>query len=157
MAFRYHLNRRIDNRIAKDMKSVLRTLSNTAAITHRSQYIHNPLKQEYELSEISQLKAKMNNDDVVGMLHHHWAMCNNYYPVERQDLQHALLTLLCAGISARPGTIIESGRYYDENDVLKYKDIKVHLVRNPQDPSRKMVVMLITFRLIKGYRNCGSP
>lgn len=58
------------------------------------------------------------------MLHYHWIVCTDYYPVERQRLQHTLLILLFASTSARPGTIIEGGGYYDENDALKYKDIK---------------------------------
>jgi Protein of unknown function (DUF3435) len=97
------------------------------------------LKHDYELSEISRFKATMNNDDVLAVLHHHWTVCTDYYPVERQWLQHALLILLCAGTSARPGTLIEGGGYYDENDALKYKDIKAHLVRDPDNPSRTMV------------------
>jgi hypothetical protein len=55
------------------------------------------------------------------VLHHHWTVYTEYY---RQRLQHALLILLCAGTSARPGILIEGGGYYDENDALKYKDIK---------------------------------
>ncbi|MCJ1478742.1 hypothetical protein MMC13_007426 [Lambiella insularis] len=111
-------------------------------------HIHSHLKEEHELSEISQFRATMNNDD---------AICTDYYPTERQRLQHALLILLCAGTSARPGTLIEGGGYYDENDALRYGDIKTHVVRNPEDPARKSVVMLITLRLMKGYRNRGAP
>jgi len=95
----------------------------TTGINHPSQRLlpSGKAKEEYELSEISQFRATMNNDDVLAVLHHHWAVCNDYYPVERQRLQHALLILLCAGTSARTGTIIEGGGYYDKNDALKYK------------------------------------
>jgi Protein of unknown function (DUF3435) len=120
------------------------------------QHIHSHLKEEYELSEISQFRATMNNDDVLAILHHHWAMCKDYYPTERQRLQHALLILLCAGTSARPGTLVEGGGYYDENDALTYGDIKTHVVKDPDSPERKSVVMLITLRLMKGYRNRGA-
>jgi hypothetical protein len=85
----------------------------------------------------------MNNDDVLAVLRYHWTVCTGYYPIERQRLQHVLLILLYAGTSARPGILIEGGGYYDENDALKYKDIKVHLVRDPDNPSRTIVVMLI--------------
>ena len=99
----------------------------------------------------------MNNDDVLAVLYHHWAVCRDYYPTERQRLQHALLILLCAGTSARPGTVIEGGGYYDTGDALTYGDIKAHVAKDPDNPARKSVVMLITLRLMKGYRNRGAP
>ena len=80
----------------------------------------------------------MNNDDVLGVLYHHWAVCRDYYPTERQRLQHALLILLCAGTSARPGTVIEGGGYYDSGDALTYGDIKAHVAEDPDNPARKV-------------------
>ena len=106
---------------------------------------------------MNQFRATMNENDLLGVLHHHWAWCDDYYPVERQRVQHALLILLIAGTSARPGTIIEGGGYYDTNDALKYKDLKLYLARDPENPSRKSLLLLVTLRLMKGYRNRGNP
>jgi Protein of unknown function (DUF3435) len=99
----------------------------------------------------------MNNDGVLVIPYHYWAVCNDYYPTGRQRLQHALLILFCVSTSARPDTLIESGGYCDENDALKYRDIKAHLTRDPETLGRKIVVILITLRLIKGYPNRRPP
>jgi hypothetical protein len=106
---------------------------------------------------MTKFKATMNNDDVLDILYHHWAVCVDHYPTERQRLQHALLMLLCAGTSARGGTIVEASGYHGSNEALQYRDIAVHLVPHPEDAKRVMVVMLITFRLYKGKRNAGAP
>ena len=65
----------------------------------------------------------------------------------------------CYATAARPGTIIEGGGYRQENesDSLKYKDIRLHLVKDPRNPTRRRLLMLIRLRLMKGYRNRGSP
>jgi hypothetical protein len=99
----------------------------------------------------------MDNDDVLAILYHYWTICRDDYPTERQRLQHALLILLCAGTSARPGTSVEDGGYYDENNALKYGDIKTRVVKDPEKAERKSVVMLITLRLMKGYRSRRTP
>jgi len=123
------------------------------------QYINSELRELFGLDELNGIKSTMNTDDFVGVLHFHWIMCNDWYPTERDRLQHALLDLLCYATSARPGTIIEGGGYRDENDSdsLKYKDIRLHLVKDPRNPARRRLLMLIKFRLMKGYRNRGSP
>jgi hypothetical protein len=76
----------------------------------------------------------MNNNDVLAMLHNHWTVYTDYYPVERRRLQHALPILFFASTSAQPGTLIEDGGYCGEND----KDIKAYLVKNLDNPSRTM-------------------
>lgn len=157
MAFRHHLGRRIDDRIAEDMKSVGAPDQHPEHDTDSQKHIHDPLKAEYSLSEVSQFRATMNNDDVAAILFHHWVRCRDYYPIERSRLQQDFLILFCSGTAARPGTVIEGGGYYDEDDALKYKDIKIHLVRDPDRPSMKSLLMLVTLRLMKGYRNRGSP
>ena len=101
----------------------------------------------------------MDTDDVFAILHHHWTKCNDWYPTERDRLQHELLNLICYGTSARPGTVIEGGGYRQENesDSLKYKDIRLHIVRDPRYTTKKRLIMLMRLRLMKGYRNRGSP
>jgi hypothetical protein len=72
MAIRHHLRRRIDDRIAKDIKSVGDDLvlpERPVKLTVPS--IHSTLKHDYELSEVSQFRATINNDDVLAMLHYH--------------------------------------------------------------------------------------
>lgn len=35
----------------------------------------------------------MDADDVLGVLHHHWALSDEYYPDERQRLQYAMMII----------------------------------------------------------------
>ena len=78
MAFRHHLGRRIDDRIAKDMKSVSAPNQHWGHDTDSQKHIHSPLKGEYDFSEVSQFRATMNNDDVAAILFHHWVHCKDY-------------------------------------------------------------------------------
>jgi hypothetical protein len=66
----------------------------------------------------------MSVDDLLQLLHHHWVMCTDYDAIERQCVQHALIILLMVYTSARAGTIVEGGGYYDANDCLK-EDIEI--------------------------------
>jgi hypothetical protein len=43
----------------------------------------------------------INADDVVSVLHHHWVLCNDYYPEERQRLQHAIMNIFCSSTTNR--------------------------------------------------------
>jgi len=115
------------------------------------------LRVEYDLSETAQVKPTMSVDDLLQLLHHHWALCTDYYPVEQQRVQHALLILLMAYTSARPGALVEGSGYYNTNDCLKYKDIEIFKVRDPECPSRNILIMTVTLRIMKGKRYKGSP
>lgn len=108
------------------------------------------------LSEMIQFRATMNNDDVLAIWHRYRAIGKDCSPVERQGLHYAPLIIPCASASARPGTMIKRGGYQDESDALKYKDIKVHVVRDQDNPVRKPVLILITLRLLKGYSDHGA-
>ena len=99
----------------------------------------------------------MSVDDLLQLLHHHWALCTDYYSIERQRVQHALIILLMVYTSARPGTLVEGSGYYDTDDCLKYKDIEIFKVRDPEMPSRNILIMMVTLRLMKGRRNKGLP
>jgi hypothetical protein len=65
------------------------------------------LRVEYALSETAQVKPTMSVNDLLQLLHHHWPLCTDYYPIEWQRVQHALLILLMAYTSARPGVLVE--------------------------------------------------
>ncbi|KAI9763720.1 MAG: hypothetical protein M1839_006318 [Geoglossum umbratile] len=120
-------------------------------------FISTILRVEYDLSETAQVKPTMSVDDLLQLLHHFWALCTDYYPVERQRVQHALLILLMAYTSARPGALVEGSGYYNTNDCLKYKDIEIFEVRDSECPSRNILIMTVTLRIMKGKRNKGSP
>ena len=59
--------------------------------------------------------------------------------------------------SARPGTLVESSGYMRHNDALKYKDIELYMVKDPEDPKGQVLLMRVKHRLNKGRRNKGVP
>jgi hypothetical protein len=97
----------------------------------------------------------MNTDDVIGILHHHWVLCNDYYPEERQRLQHAVMNTFCASTTARAG--IESSCYFGRNETVEYRDIELYALRDSEYPGGVKLGMLIQLRLLKGRRNRGNP
>lgn len=58
--------------------------------------------------------------------------------------------------TARPSTILP-GNKSNSNDCIKYKDIELFKVRDPEDKSNHILVMKIRLRLMKGRRNKGAP
>jgi hypothetical protein len=117
----------------------------------------NNLIEAYELEETVSFKESMNCDDVLAILHHHWCLCADWYPDERQRVQHAMMILFCASTTARAGSIVESSGYYGQNDCIKYGDIRIYAVRDPDNPGHVMLLMLVMIRLLKGRRNMGNP
>ena len=99
----------------------------------------------------------MNVDDFLLLLHHHWALSTDYYTIERERVQLALIILFMACTTARPSTLVEGGGYYGTNDCLKYKDIEIFKIKDPGNPGRHFFLMRVKFRLMKGKRNKGLP
>lgn len=57
--------------------------------------------------------------------------------------------------SACPGTLILSSRYIRSPDALKWKDIKLYIVKHPEDSNCQMLLMRVRYRLNKYKRNKG--
>jgi hypothetical protein len=87
----------------------------------------------------------MNADDVLAILYHHWVLCDDYYPEERQRLQHAAMDIFCSSTTARAGTIVESSCYFGTNEL------------ETEFPGGVKLGMLVQLRLLKGRRNRGNP
>jgi Protein of unknown function (DUF3435) len=85
----------------------------------------------------------VNADDVLSILHHHWVLYNDYYPEERQRLQHAIMNIFYAFTTARAETVIESSCYFERNEAVKYKDIELYIVRDNKFPGGVKLGMLI--------------
>ena len=47
-------------------------------------------------TQTSRFRATANVDDILSILHHHWTQCDDWYPSERQRVQHAIMIVLCA-------------------------------------------------------------
>ena len=71
-------------------------------------------------------------------------------------VQLPLLLLMIAYTSSRPGAIIESCCYSGTNEALRYKDVRVTVVRNPHEIGNNVMVMEIDILLMKGIRNKGD-
>ena len=140
------------------------------------QYIKVDICLDFELSEKRSDKGVMNVDDLFFLLHHHWVVDASYYPTERQRIQLGLVLLLMAYTGVRPAGVLETyrGRTREEAgkdddpdllisdkdpdsrpDSLKYKDIQLFKVRDPN--GQHVLMMIVTFRLMKNSRNKGLP
>lgn len=102
-------------------------------------------------------KESINADDLHHLLEYLWTRDTHIYPVERQRVQQALITLLIALTTVRPGAIVESSSYYGTNEALLYRDVALRLVRDPAEPSQTVLLMEVTVRLWKGYREKEKP
>jgi Protein of unknown function (DUF3435) len=111
----------------------------------------------FELEETGRFRGVMDADDVLAILHHHRVLCNDYYPEERQRLQHAAMNIFCASTTARGGTVVESSCYFGTNEAVEYRDIQLYAMRDKDYPGGVKLGMLIQLRLLKGRRNRGNP
>src|SRR5271168_2250321 len=84
------------------------------------------LIDQFGLKETGRFRGNMNADDVVAILYHHWVLCDDYYPEERQRLQHAAMDIFCSSTTARAGTIVESSCYFGTNEAVEYRDIELY-------------------------------
>lgn len=99
----------------------------------------------------------MSVDDLYNLFTTFWCTSDHWYPTERERIQHALLLLLIVYTTARPSALLATDPYEKLDNSLLYKDIRVFLVRDPQNPTKTLLLMLIKIRLNKGKRNVGTP
>jgi hypothetical protein len=121
-----------------------------------SQFIMDTLIDLFELEQTGQFRGAMNADDVLGFLHYHWVLCNDYYPEERQRLQHVIMDIFCSSITARAGIVVESSCYFGRNEAVEYRDIKLYALRDSRFPGGVKLGLLVQLRLLKGRRNRGN-
>src|SRR6266480_5477491 len=96
----------------------------------------------------------MSVEDLRFALRHHWAHDRELYSTERQRVQMSLMLLLYAYTGSRPGAIIDSGCARGSNRALRYRDVELMLIPNPQSggltvaDSRYLFTFSISFRSI---------
>jgi hypothetical protein len=131
----------------------------------------------FTLSKIPKPKPVLGPDDLLVLLDHHWASCNDNYATERQRIQIAFLLLLVVYTTARPAAILETRRDTTKEDAcseedsdflkskftvdaipdsLKYKDVKLFKIDDAEHPDEHIFIVIVTLRLMKGFRNNGS-
>lgn len=114
------------------------------------------LVDQLELKQIGRFRSVMNADGVIGILYHHWVLCNDYYLEERQQLQYAVMNIFCASTTARAETVIESSCYFGRNKAVEYRDMNCMLSEAVSIPTVFNLDMLIQLRLSKRRWNRGN-
>lgn len=99
----------------------------------------------------------MSVEDLLLVIHYLWVSDGCVFPVERQRVQLATLMLLTAYTSSRPGALVEASCAPGSNECITYNDIRILVIRNPEESMRNVVVMEITFRYTKGNRQTKKP
>lgn len=113
---------------------------------------------EYELETMAKFKINISSDDIFDLAYHIWVICDEWYPDERQRVNHWILDIFCAITTAREGSAVESSGYFSTNDAVEYGDIHLFAIRDPENGPRAIKIAgLIVLRLLKGKRNRGSP
>lgn len=115
------------------------------------------LTDEYNLDMGAKTQPTINIDDLLFTTYHLLAACDVAVPTIRTLFQLNTIRKMMTSTSARPGTLVESSGYMRENDVLKWKDIELYMVKHPDDPTSQVLLMKATHRLNKGKRNKGVP
>ena len=117
--------------------------SDVRSLTMTSQFIVDTLIDLFELEQPGRFRGVTNADDVVAILHHHWVLCDDYYPEERQQLQHAIMDIFCASTTSRAGTAVESSCYYGRNESVEYRDLELYALRDSDFPGSVKLGMLV--------------
>ncbi|EJD38325.1 hypothetical protein AURDEDRAFT_172564 [Auricularia subglabra TFB-10046 SS5] len=94
-------------------------------------------------------------NDLLFLLIEFW--CSPAIHTTRMRVQLSFGTVLVAVLGDRPGGIWESTCYVGTNQALKYGDLEVFIMCNPQDPNGPGIpLMRVTNNLLKGMRNDDS-
>jgi Protein of unknown function (DUF3435) len=117
----------------------------------------NVLIDKYELKQTGRFRGTMNADDVLAILHHHWVLSDDFFPIEADRFGLAFRDIFCRSTTARGGTVVESSGYFGTNEALEYGDIKLYAVRDTEYPGSVKLGALIQLRLLKGRRNRENP
>ncbi|EDN08847.1 hypothetical protein I7I51_00505 [Histoplasma capsulatum] len=122
-----------------------------------SEFILGPLTDEYNLDLSVECKPTLSVEDLLSVLHYHWCLDTAAVPHERYTVQLPLLMLMTAYTSSRPGALTESGCVRGSNDALRYRDVVLRVIPNPEELERHVLVMEVTLMFMKGKRNKSQP
>ena len=133
-------------------------------------FVGSDRRVKFELSEAQSDTLVLDADDFLSVLHCHWSIPDYWYGTERERLQYALLLFLVVYAASRPFSILEAARdkIQEEADVaedldfllslteadahpdcLKYKVIQLYKVRDRSGSGEDVIIIIITFRLMK--------
>ncbi|OJD24725.1 hypothetical protein ACJ73_03904 [Blastomyces percursus] len=118
-----------------------------------SKFILGPLMDEYNLDLSIKCKPTLSVEDLLSILHYHWCLDTSAVPHEWYTVQLPLPMLITAYTSSRPGALIKSSCVQGSNDALRYRDVVLHVIPNPEEPGRHVLVMEVILMFMKGKRN----
>ena len=121
------------------------------------QLLNEQFVNEYDLDLSAKEKPVMSVEDLLVTLHHLWAFDHSAFPIERQRVQLALLLLIMAYTSSRPGALVEASCAAGTNECVTYNDVRILLIPNPEESARNVIVMEVTLRYTKGNRQTKKP
>ena len=123
-----------------------------------SQYVESVLIKNYNLGLLGKPKDAWGSDAIFELALHFWALNDDWYPTERDRVQHYLMNIFCACTTARAGSVVESSCYYGTNEAVTYGDVRLFVVRDPSNgPEAVKIGGHQKLRLLKGRRNKGNP
>ncbi|KAL9050325.1 MAG: hypothetical protein Q9206_005133 [Seirophora lacunosa] len=122
-----------------------------------AKFLNSPFCTDHDLIRGSLPKHTVGYNGILGALYYHWIFDTETFPTERDRVQLAFFILLLAYTGSRPGAIVESDikGIRRTNEALKYKDIKLTLVR-PRDGAAPLLVIKVRIILDKGRRHRGE-
>jgi hypothetical protein len=115
------------------------------------------LTDEFDLDLSVRNKPTLCVEDMLALLHYHWCFDTAPVPHERYRVQLPLLLLMTAYTSSRPGALIESSCVRGSNDTLRFRDVVLRVLPNPEEPENHVLVMEMTLLFMKGKRNKSKP
>ena len=127
------------------------SISNGCVVLISQQYITQPLTKEHGFDLSVAPKPTMTTEDLAIIIHYRWVHDSSIFPIERQRVQFAFVMLLIAYTGSRPGALMntESGEESKAKG-LRYEDIELVLLRDPENPAVHVLVMHAVLHHMKG-------
>lgn len=120
------------------------------------QYILGSLTDEYDLDLSVRDKPTLGIEDLLVILRYHWCLDTATVPHERYTVQMPLLILMTAFTASRPGALVESSCARGSNEALRYRDVVLRVLANPNSNDR-ILAMEVSLHFMKGRRNKSRP
>jgi len=123
------------------------------------QSIKTQLRFSHALDVGTPHKPVMEVPNLFAFLHFLWNDDPHRFSHERERVQFSLFLLLCAYTSSRPGALVESSAdgIRGSGDALRYRDVKLTLIRNPVAGGKDVLILEVTLLLMKGKRHMKEP
>ena len=112
---------------------------------------------EHNLDTEPSLKPTLSIEDFATIIHHHWVFDSSVFPTERHRVQFAFIMLFMAYTGSRPGALLEGNDDPEEFQGVLYRDFKLVLLRDPENPSLNKLVLHATLRHMKGREHQKKP